>query len=92
MSRENELARLTGRFPHWEAWRGVSGLWYARSWGTTGEPVSGSRTADLPLTRLRRVTGPSTAVLLGMAVTMRRRPRPSPAQAAPLAALTVVGI
>jgi hypothetical protein len=47
MSRENELARLTGRFPHWETWREISGLWYARRRGTTDEPVRGESVEDL---------------------------------------------
>jgi len=25
-----ELARLLRKYPHWQAWRGVSGIWYAR--------------------------------------------------------------
>jgi hypothetical protein len=30
VTRDSELAALAGRFPGWEAWKGVSGLWYAR--------------------------------------------------------------
>jgi hypothetical protein len=30
MSRESELAALARQFPRWEAWKGVSGLCYAR--------------------------------------------------------------
>jgi hypothetical protein len=47
MTRESELSALAGRFPGWEAWRGVSGLWYARLRGTDDEPVSGEDPTDL---------------------------------------------
>jgi hypothetical protein len=30
VSRESELATLVRRFPRWEAWKGISGLCYAR--------------------------------------------------------------
>ena len=47
MSCESEPAALAARFPHWEAWKGVSGLWYARRRGTSGAPVSGEDAQDL---------------------------------------------
>jgi hypothetical protein len=47
MTRETELSALAGRFPGWEAWRGVSGLFYARLRGTEDEPVSGEDPTDL---------------------------------------------
>lgn len=47
MSRASELAALAGRFPAWEAWRGISGLWYARRRGEAGHPVRGEDLTDL---------------------------------------------
>ena len=48
MTRDSELsALLADRFPQWEAWRGVSGLWYARRRGTQDAPVSGESVEDL---------------------------------------------
>lgn len=44
---ESELAALTERFPLWEAWQGVSGLWYARRRRTQDEPVRGEDATDL---------------------------------------------
>ena len=38
MTGEPELAALVRRFPRWEAWKGVSGLWYAR-WLRSSPPV-----------------------------------------------------
>lgn len=47
MSCESELAALARQFPGWEAWKGVSGLWYARRRGTREQPVQGEDTQDL---------------------------------------------
>ena len=47
MSRESELAALARQFPGWEAWRGISGLLYARLRGTSDQPVSGEDATDL---------------------------------------------
>lgn len=47
MSRESELAALARQFPGWEAWKGVSGLWYARRHGTSEPLVSGEDVQDL---------------------------------------------
>jgi hypothetical protein len=47
MSRESELAPLARRFPHWEIWRGTSGLLYARPAGTRDQPVVGEDATDL---------------------------------------------
>jgi len=47
VSRGSELAALASRFPGWEAWRGVSGLFYARPAGTQDEPVRGEDLVDL---------------------------------------------
>jgi hypothetical protein len=47
VSGDSELAALAGRFPLWEAWRGASGLWYARRRGTTDRPVCGEDVTDL---------------------------------------------
>lgn len=44
---ESELSALHRRLPAWEAWRGVSGLWYARRRGTQDQPVAGEDLADL---------------------------------------------
>lgn len=47
MSRDSELAALAGKYPRWEAWRGISGLFYARQRGTDSQPVSGEDVTDL---------------------------------------------
>ncbi len=47
MTRESELAALAGKHPGWEAWKGASGLWYARHRGTQDPPVSGEDVQDL---------------------------------------------
>jgi hypothetical protein len=47
MTRETELLALAGKYPLWEAWRGISGLFYARLRGTDDEPVSGEDAIDL---------------------------------------------
>ncbi len=47
MSRESELAALAGKYPLWAAWRGMSGLFYARLRGTGDKPVSGEDVTDL---------------------------------------------
>jgi hypothetical protein len=47
MSRQTALSPLAGRFPRWEAWQGISGLWYARRRGTTDPPVQGESVQDL---------------------------------------------
>jgi hypothetical protein len=47
MTRESELSALAGRFPRWETWKGVSGLWYARLRGTSDDPVRGESVEDL---------------------------------------------
>jgi hypothetical protein len=47
MTRETELSALAGKYPLWEAWRGISGLFYARLRGTDDEPVSGEDPTDL---------------------------------------------
>ena len=44
---DSELPALAGRFPRWEAWRGMSGLWYARLRGTSDQPVVGESLTDL---------------------------------------------
>jgi hypothetical protein len=44
---DSELRALAGRFPLWEAWRGASGMFYARRRGTTDEPVRGESVEDL---------------------------------------------
>lgn len=61
MSRESELSALAGRFPRWEAWRGISGLFYARLRGTSDEPVVGEDATDLAdqITRAERLAGPA---------------------------------
>jgi len=48
MSHEPELAALVRRFPRWEAWKGVSGLFYAR-WLRSSPPivVKGESAEDL---------------------------------------------
>ena len=40
------LAALRGRFPGWEAWRGVSGLLYARRLRTSPPVIVRAATAD----------------------------------------------
>jgi hypothetical protein len=57
MSRESELAALVRRFPRWEAWRGVSGLFCARLRGTSDRSVSGEDPTDLAdsIERARRL-------------------------------------
>jgi hypothetical protein len=59
MSRESELSALAGKYPRWEAWKGVSGLFYARLRGTTDQPVSGEDPTDLAdqITRAESVGG-----------------------------------
>jgi hypothetical protein len=47
VTRESELSALAGRFPRWEAWRGMSGLWHARLRDTTDQPVTGESVTDL---------------------------------------------
>ncbi len=47
MTRESELAPLARRFPRWETWKGISGLFYARLRGTDDEPVRGESPEDL---------------------------------------------
>jgi hypothetical protein len=47
MTRETELSALAGKYPRWEAWRGISGLFYARLRGTSDEPVVGEDATDL---------------------------------------------
>jgi hypothetical protein len=60
MSRDSELSALAGRFPRWEAWKGMSGLFYARQRGTTDQPVSGEDPTDLAdsITRAERLAEP----------------------------------
>jgi hypothetical protein len=41
-----ELAALQGRFPGWQAWRGVSGLLYARRLRTSPPVIVRAATAD----------------------------------------------
>ena len=38
MSQDSELAALVRQHPRWEAWKGVSGLFYAR-WLRSSPPV-----------------------------------------------------
>ena len=40
------LAALRGRFPGWQAWRGVSGLLYARRLRTSPPVIVRATTAD----------------------------------------------
>jgi hypothetical protein len=40
------LAALRGRFPGWQAWRGVSGLLYARRLRTSPPVIVRAATAD----------------------------------------------
>jgi hypothetical protein len=48
VSRDSELAAVARRFPAWECWKGVSGLWYARLRGhPRDEPVTGESPEDL---------------------------------------------
>ncbi len=48
MSREDrDLAALARRFPQWQIWKGVSGMYYARPAGTRQEPVMGEDLTDL---------------------------------------------
>jgi len=58
MSREDsEMSALAGWFPRWEAWRGTSGLLYARPAGTRDQPVVGEDATDLAdqITRAERL-------------------------------------
>jgi hypothetical protein len=59
--RDSELSALAGRFPHWEAWKGISGLWHARRPGTGDEPVSGESVEDLAdqITRAEALAQPA---------------------------------
>ena len=61
MSREFELAALARQFPGWEAWKGVSGLWYARPAGTQDQPVVGEDPTDLgdQIERAERLAEPA---------------------------------
>ena len=47
MSRDNELAALASRFPGWEAWRGISGLYYAKRADDPAVVVHGESPEDL---------------------------------------------
>ena len=61
MTRESELAKLAGKYPLWEAWKGVSGLFYARRRGTTDDLVSGEDITDLAdqIDRAQRLAEPA---------------------------------
>jgi hypothetical protein len=60
MSRESELSALAGHFPRGEAWKGMSGLFYARR-ATTDQPVSGEDVQDLAdqITRAEALAQPA---------------------------------
>ena len=59
MSRESELSALAGKYPRWEAWKGVSGLFFARLRGAGGAPVRGESVEDLAdqITRAEALSG-----------------------------------
>jgi hypothetical protein len=61
MSRESELSALADKYPRWEAWRGVSGLFYARLRGTSDQPVVGESVEDLAdqIERAERLAEPA---------------------------------
>ena len=61
MTRESGLAPIARRFPHWEIWRGTSGLLYARPAGTRDQPVAGEDATDLAdqITRAEALAQPA---------------------------------
>jgi|SRR5712692_1884287 len=56
---QSGLATLARRLPHWEIWRGTSGLLYARPAGTRDQPIVGEDPQDLAdqITRAERLRG-----------------------------------
>ena len=48
------LTALRGRFPGWQAWRGVSGLLYARRLRTSPPVIVRATTADDLATKITR--------------------------------------
>ena len=61
MTRDHDpgLAAIARRYPRWEVWKGLSGLFYARLLGTSDQPVRGEDTQDLSdqITRAMRLGG-----------------------------------
>lgn len=51
------LAALRGQFPHWEAWRGVSGLLYVRRRKTSPPVVFRADTAEALAAKIREHEG-----------------------------------
>jgi hypothetical protein len=53
----DKLAALRGRFPHWEAWLGISGLLYARRRKSSPPVVFRAETAAGLETQIRQYEG-----------------------------------
>ena len=48
------LAPLRGQYPRWEAWKGVTGRWYARRRKTSPPPVVSAETVGELAEAIRR--------------------------------------